>query len=137
MKGLEHIYHKKKIVATIFRKNISVSGLKFFTDLHNPFQIGIHQKSKGIKLAPHIHRLEKPLIIKTIQEILFVIKGKIRVTLYSKEGKVISRKILKKGDCVLFIDKGHGVDFLEDSRVFEIKQGPYPGSQFAKIYYNK
>lgn len=137
MKGLEHIYHKKKIAATVFRKDIPVSGLKFFTGLHNPFQIGIHQKSKGIKLAPHIHRLEKPLIIKTIQEILFVLKGKIRITIYSRQGKIISKKILYSGDSILLMEEGHGVDFLEESRVFEVKQGPYPGSQFAKIYYNK
>lgn len=134
MRGLENIFYNKKIIATIYRRYLSVKGLKFFTDLSNFFQIGIHERTKGVSLIPHIHKLDKPLSINTIQEVLFVQHGRIRIKFYTSSGDLITKKILKTGDCVLLISDGHGVDFLEDSRVLEIKQGPYPGSAHAKIH---
>lgn len=137
MKGIEKIYYKDRVAAIVFRRNIPVQGLKFFTGDLNPFQVGIHSRKKGTKLSPHIHEIVKPLTIKTIQEILFVQDGRIRLTLYNKNGEVIDKKILKPGDSVLLIAEGHGVDFLEDARIFEVKQGPYPGTKHAKIYFGK
>lgn len=137
MKGIEDIFSGKNLIAKIFRKNIQLSGVQFFTDSTNPLQIGIHERLKGVSLSPHIHRLTSTLKINTIQEILFVQRGKIKMTFYTNIGKYINQSILNKGDSVLLIDGGHGVEFLKDSRVFEVKQGPYPGSQNAKIYINK
>lgn len=136
MSGIENILSGKKLIAVVFRNNIKVSGVKFFTESKNPFQIGIHQRPKGLSLPAHMHKHYRSLIIDTIQEILLVQKGKIRITFYTKKGKIITSKILDLGDSVLLMDGGHGVEFLEDSRVFEVKQGPYPGSQFAKKYIN-
>lgn len=136
MSDVENIQSGKKLIAVVIRNNIKVSGVKFFTASKNPFQIGIHQRPKGLTLAPHVHKLDRPLIINTIQEILLVQKGKIKITFYTTKGKLITVKILDLGDSVLLMDGGHGVEFLEDSRVFEVKQGPYPGSQFAKKYIN-
>jgi len=137
MNGVEDIYSGKQLIAKIFRKNVKVSGVKFFTPLSNSFQVGIHQRPKGLKLSPHVHKLDQLLKIKTIQEILFVQEGKIKITFYTKKGKLITSKILGTSDSILLIAGGHGVEFLTDSRVFEVKQGPYPGSQNAKIYLNK
>lgn len=135
MLGVENIYSAKKIIAVIFRKNIKLSGVKFFTDASNPFQIGIHHRPKGVSLSPHVHKLTQSLTINAIQEILVVQKGKIKITFYTKKGKNISSKILRLGDSVLLMYEGHGVEFLEDSRIFEVKQGPYPGSKSAKTYF--
>lgn len=121
----------------IFRKHLDIPGVRFFTDERNPFQIGEHRRPKGTKLPPHIHIIEKPLVISTIQEVLVVQEGKIRVTLYTKEGTVIQKNILSAGDSMLLMDHGHGVDFLEDAKIFEVKQGPYPGTRHAKIYLSK
>lgn len=134
MKGVEKIFSKKKLIAVVYRKNIHVEGVKFLTEESNPFQIGLHSQEKGVKLTPHMHKLEKDLTITKIQEILFLVGGKIRVNLFDKNGHKITRKILTSGDSILLMDEGHGVDFLENSRIFEIKQGPYPGATNAKIF---
>lgn len=137
MKGVEKIKFGKKLLAIIFKKNIMFAGVKFFTDENNPFQVGIHFQKAGVTLAPHIHKLDKPPhTINTIQEILMIERGKIRVTIFSESGKVASKKVLTKGDSVLFLEGGHGVDFLEDSKVFLVKQGPFKGTMHAKIYLN-
>ena len=123
MKGIKDIVSGDKLIAKIFRKNIKLSGVQFFTDPTNPFQIGIHERSKGISLLPHIHKLTSTLKIRAIQEILFVQRGKIKMTFYTKIGKYITQSILNEGDSVLLINGGHGVEFLTDARVFEVKQG--------------
>lgn len=135
MKNIEKVENSKKLIALIFRNNIKVDGVKFLTDEKNPFQIGIHSRKKGVKLSPHVHRLDKPLTIKSIQEILYVVDGKIRVTLFTEKGKKITRKTLSPGDSILIISGGHGVDFLDDAKILELKQGPYPGPSKAKYFF--
>lgn len=134
MKGVEEITDGKDKIAIVVRKDVKVDGIKFFTDGENPFQIGVHDREKGISLPPHRHFLENNLTIDVIQEILFIQKGKIRVSLYNKKNKLIAKRTLNPQDAILLIEGGHGVDFIEDSRIFEVKQGPYPGSKKAKIY---
>jgi len=137
MKKIEEIADGKNKLAIVVRRDVKVDGIKFFTDENNPFQIGVHERKKGVSLTPHFHVLDHPLTIYSIQEILLIQKGKIRISLYSKKNKLIAKVVLNSGDTILLIDGGHGVDFLEDSRVFEVKQGPYPGSKKAKMYISK
>ncbi len=134
MSGVEKIYEKKKLIAIVYRKTIPVDGVKFLTDKSNPFQVGIHSRKKGTSLPPHVHKIEKPLTIKSIQEILYIVSGKVKVSLYGTNGKKIKSKTLLSGDSILLVSGGHGVEFLESSRIFEVKQGPYPGATKAKAF---
>ena len=128
MVGLEEINQKGKSLAIIFRNYIRVKGTKFFTEHINPFQVGIQYRKKGDHVIPHTHKINSPIIVNEIQEILFIQKGKIRLTLYSEKKEIIARKILTSGDAVLLLRGPHHVDFLEDTKIFELKQGPYPGA---------
>jgi len=134
MKGVEKIYQGKKLIAMIFRSYLQVKDVEFFTDDTNPFQLGAHDRKKGVSLRPHVHTVTKPLTIKSIQEWLFIPEGKVRVVLYTKKGEVLYRKILTAGDSILLMEGGHGVEFLEDSKIFEIKQGPYLPSHHSKLF---
>jgi hypothetical protein len=136
MNGATVVRGKKGDIAMIFRHTLAVDGVKFFTSEDNPFQIGIHARKKGVVLAPHVHLMEKPLTITSIQELLFISSGKIRVTLYETDGTKIEAVILTTGDAILLMNGGHGVDILEDSKIFELKQGPYPGTTHAKLYFD-
>lgn len=135
MKNVEKVENYGKLIAMIFRSNIKVESVKFLTGVESPFQIGIHDRKRGVNLPPHTHRIDKPIHIKSIQEILYVVDGKVRVTLLTEKGKRITNKTLSKGDSILLVSGGHGVDFLEDARIFEVKQGPYPGPSKAKSFF--
>ncbi len=134
MKGVEKIFHGKKLIAIVFKKKLQVKELEFFTDDESPFQIGAHNRKKGVKLTPHIHYLKKPIIINSLQEWLLVTEGKILVTLYTEKGEIIDKKTLSEGDSILLIEHGHGVEFLQNSKIFEIKQGPFLSSHHSKIF---
>jgi hypothetical protein len=39
---------------------------------------------------------------------------------------------MNMGDTILLIAGGHGFDILEDSKIIEVKQGPYEGAEQDK-----
>jgi hypothetical protein len=131
----EIITHDSVQTAMIFRSGMDVPpGVHFYTTEQTPFQIGFHNREKGVKLTPHVHRMDKPITVTEIQELLYIISGKIKVTMYAKDGQPYTSVDLLAGDSMLLMSGGHGVEYLEDTRMFEIKQGPYPGTSNAKIY---
>lgn len=134
MRGVEPVLFEKKEIACVYRASIAVDTIQFLTLPDNPFQIGIHDRKKPITLPPHIHNCPKAIIVSEIQEVLYVVKGKIRVTMMSENQKIISRKLLSAGDAILLKSQAHSVEFLGNCRVFEIKQGPYLGDKHAKHY---
>lgn len=134
MKGIEPVKYKGQEVACIYRKNIQVADIKFLTRPENFFQIGIHDRTNRIKLPAHTHNCPHPLTVDAIQEVLYVIRGKIRVSIVAENNKLIAKKLLSAGDAILLKSQAHGVEFLGNARVFEIKQGPYPGFKHAKHY---
>lgn len=133
-RGIEPILYHKKEIACVYRKTIKASGIRFLTTPDNAFQIGLHDRKLPVSLPAHIHNCPTPLSIPEIQEVLFVIKGKIRITMLTKNNTVIAKKLLSSGDAVLLKTQAHKVEFLGKARVFEIKQGPYPGDANAKHY---
>ena len=135
MKGVEEIFYQDRCIALVFRKDIPLhEGVQFLTTPDNPFQIGVHLAPTGKVMQPHFHRLDAPLTIETVEEILMVQSGKVAVSLYNASGDVISRIELEAGESILLMHEGHGVEILEEARIFEVKQGPYPGASKAKIY---
>jgi mannose-6-phosphate isomerase-like protein (cupin superfamily) len=133
-RGIEPIKYHKKDVACVYRNSIAVKGIRFLTLPDNPFQIGIHDRKEKTKLPAHIHNCPTPIAVPEIQEVLFVIRGKVRVTILSESNKPIAKKLLSAGDAILLMSQAHQVEFLGNARVFEIKQGPYPGDGHAKKY---
>lgn len=135
-KFVKHINHLGQDVALIVRAGYPIDNLEFFTNDQDPLQVGIHNKPAGVSLAPHIH-LSNTKVISEIQEVLYLIEGKVKVTYYTIDGDVIDSAILEKGDALIHFRMGHGFEILEPARIFEVKQGPYPGTQHAKIYLDK
>jgi oxalate decarboxylase/phosphoglucose isomerase-like protein (cupin superfamily) len=128
------IKHKNKLVAMVIRANHHVDNLKFFTPEHNPLQVGLHHKAAGVKVTPHVHRSQN-IQITEVHEVFYIIEGKVRLTMYSAEtGEKIRSVILKTGDSAVHMGEGHGLDFLERTLMFEVKQGPYQGVKTDKVY---
>lgn len=131
--SVEIIKKGKSVLAIIVRGDIKEKGVKFFTPHDYPFQIGFHNRKKGIILKPHYHPIQN-FNIKSSQEVLYVLLGSIKVDLYGINNKIFKSIILQTGDSILFVSGGHGVKFLKNSKVFEVKQGPYFGDKKAKIF---
>lgn len=120
------IYLKKKLLAILIsRKNLDQKDrINFFTDSKLPFQVASMKHPNGHQIIPHKHNMFLRKIHLT-SEVLFVLKGLIKVNFY-KENKSIFKSInLKKGDLIIFFGGIHGFEIKKNSHFIEIKQGPY------------
>ena len=80
-----------------------------------------------------MHR-SSPKTINEIQEVLYIEHGKVEVEFYESSGKKIGNAILNSGDTILLLSGGHGFNILEDTKMIEVKQGPYSGVEEDKGY---
>jgi hypothetical protein len=118
----------RQLAAIVIRKDFSKSGIEFFSPGEFSQQLGYMKRPKGYKIPPHLHLLH-PREIKLTQETLLVKSGKVKVKLYNQNKLLKKTLILKTGDVILLASGGHGFEFLEESELIEIKQGPYMESE--------
>ncbi len=122
---IEKIMQHHKMIAMILYNDEIEYGVHFYTPNTRTLQVGKQRRLVGEKIKAHKHVLVKTQRREPLQEVLYIEKGKMRVIFYNDGGKVIENRILKKGDLILLISGGHGFEFLEETEMIEIKQGPY------------
>lgn len=126
MSQVEQIEWEGEIIAVIVPGDVQSDGVKFFTPSSFSQQLGLLVHPKGATVRPHFHNLIAREVVVT-QEVLYVQQGKIEVDLYNGSGLRIATRILSEGDTIVLAGGGHGIRILEDSRIIEVKQGPYAG----------
>ncbi len=119
--------------ALLFKAIEVTDGVRFLTEPDQEFQTGIMERPAGYVIKPHTHPRDEK-VIHGLSEFLYMEKGSIRVTVYDEEWKVLGTETLGPRDFLLFFRGGHGIEILEDCRMIEVKQGPYPGAAAAKSF---
>lgn len=99
------------------------------TDNGWPLQIIMLERQKGAITLPHYHVPNEPLPpLPTRHQILMCQSGRARVGIFTRQGVSLGDVFLEPNDLLLMAE-GHEVEFLEPkTRLIEIKQGPFPGS---------
>ena len=121
---LEYIKGKDNLLlAIIIRRGFSDEGVSFVTPPENFLQLGILNHKEGSKIKPHLHK-EKLRTINYTQEVLHLEYGKVETEFY-QNNQVIKKCLLFSGDTIILLAGGHGFNILEDTKMIEIKQGPY------------
>jgi hypothetical protein len=92
-------------------------GIEFFTAPEDWIQIGGMKRPAGYVVRPHWH-------LRSTKEVLFVKSGSVCVSGYTRLGGCYSSHYLFAGEMAT-LPQGHGLVFVEDSELFEVKQGPY------------
>ncbi len=122
---IEYVKHKNQQFALIVRKKHPRKlGVNFFTPVkfNQQFSNIIHRKGHIIK--PHLHNKIKRKIF-TTSEVIIIEQGKLRVDFYTNKKKYLFSKILDQGDIILLINGAHGFKIIKNTRMIEVKQGPY------------
>lgn len=130
---VEKITFKDQILAIVVRNGSTNQELQWPTPPDFPLQLGIHERKKGSFLIPHNHIPFDVLKNLQVQEFIYLEKGKLKFFLYH-EKKEVETVILNAKEMIL-LNCGHSVEFLEDSKIVEIKQGPYRGNDMEKEYF--
>jgi mannose-6-phosphate isomerase-like protein (cupin superfamily) len=122
----EYVQRGGQILAIIIRRSYTNSGIEFFTPDGFSQQLAYMSHPAGKNIQPHVHNIVKREVLYT-KEVLFIRKGKIRADFYTDDREYVCSRILKAGDVMLLASGGHGFEMLEDTEMFEVKQGPYAG----------
>ena len=131
--SVENILKDGKILAIIVRGGFYKLGCTFVSPNEFPFQLGIHVRKAKEHIKPHRHIPFKKLEDIPVQEYLYIESGSVEVGFYDNNKK-FGTTVLKGRDMVLF-NCAHEVTFLEDTKLIEIKQGPYRGKDVEKEYF--
>lgn len=122
---VEKIIYNGQVFATIFYNRPIEPGVHFFTGDQNSLQIGKQRRKKGELIKPHKHMPVKVKRTETLQEVLYIEKGKVKITFYDDQNRSFENRVLGEKDMILLIRGGHGFEFLEETEMIEVKQGPY------------
>ncbi len=129
---LEKIYHDDIHIASIIRPLLSKEGLTFLTEDENYMQIGIWNYKKNKKLEAHYHTEYSREAFKT-NEVVYVIKGSIKVNLYTENGNLIKTVNIEKNELIVLFNGAHEYIMNEDSLIIESKNGPYYGPEKDRV----
>jgi hypothetical protein len=121
---IRRVISEGKLIAVIIPHDFHRDGIEFFTPNEFSQQLGYMKHPAGHKIQAHAHKLVARKIHYT-HETLLVKSGRIRIDLFTDDKKFIKSEDLVGGDVILLAAGGHGLVFLADSEVIEIKQGPY------------
>ncbi len=132
-KMIEKVQLDGKFIALIMYGGPVSEGINFITPDDNPLQVGVLNHKSGTVIRPHRHKTSK-IEIRSIQEMLYIEKGRVQVDLYNDEGTKSVTKTLSAGDMILLMAGGHGLNIIEDANIIEVKQGPYRGIKEDKEF---
>ena len=122
------IEHNGVELGAIVRSTYHNSGIGFFSEEKDGLQLGYMNRPDGHVIVPHTHNKIKREVYYT-EEILFIRSGEVRVDFYDDNQQYIESHMVHSGDIVILKGGGHGFKVLERADIFEVKQGPYLGTQ--------
>lgn len=133
MNTIQEISEDGKMYALVYNHEMTADGVRFLTPTEYTLQVGLLEHPAGHTVRPHRHPNIK-YNVGTTQEFLYIETGKVEATIYRDDWSIVTTFIMEAGDFALFVNGGHSFKMLEPARIVEIKQGPYPGDDKAKIF---
>ena len=111
------------------------AALNFWSADEDFIQVGTWTHPAGTILPAHTHNVFARTSFRT-QEVVYVVSGSILAQIYSEGEVLIAERVMREGDLLVCLNGGHGYSILEkDSRVLEIKNGPYLGPDLDRRRY--
>src|SRR5437016_2367178 len=122
------IKDSETLLAIIVSHSFHEQGIHFFTSKELSQQLAYMRHPAGKIIDAHVHN-PVPREVQYTQEVLFIIRGKLRVDFYNDSQQYLESRILTAGDVILLIRGGHGFEVIEELEMIEVKQGPHVGEQ--------
>ncbi|WP_035771416.1 hypothetical protein [Butyrivibrio sp. FCS006] len=115
-----------KTLAIVIKHDYDKPGITFCTPDDFSQQLAYMHHPVGHVILPHVHNEVKREVLFT-KEVLVLKKGRLRCDFYTDAHEYIKSIELVGGDVILLASGGHGFVCLEETEMYEIKQGPYAG----------
>ena len=125
-KNIKNIIYNDELYSSIFDLNNISEGLDFLTNDESFIQVGTWKYEKGKILDAHYHNtFERKSFI--TQEVVLVLEGSIICNLYTKDGNFIATEEINQNQFIIQYQGIHEYEIMKDSKILEIKNGPYFG----------
>lgn len=131
--SIEAIEYNGVRYAEVLRADTRAEKTIFFSPAESSFQFGLLAHEAGFVEAPHYHR-PVTRTITDLQQMFVVQRGVVAVQLYDDDGKLIREVILHPGDAIALIHGVHAIRVIEDMQCISVKQGPFLGTEFDKVF---
>ena len=126
MDGIEFLVDGEDVLALIIRATVMPEKTTFVTPDSFTQQAGFVVYPSGGDIPAHDHLPIHRELVGTA-ETLFVRKGRVEARIYNRQRQLFATRELSTGDVLMLVNGGHGFTMLEDTVLFEVKQGPYTG----------
>ena len=122
---IRHVREAYKIADPLLERTTKAH----ITDNSWPLQIIVLERDPGGTTLPHYHVPTEALPeLPTRHQILICQSGKARVGIFTRQGQALGEVVMRPNDLFCCLE-GHEVEFLErGTRLVEVKQGPFPGT---------
>ena len=131
--NIEYVKANNELLAIVVKNTYSDKGINFLTPEELTLQFGIHNRESKEQSKPHKHFIIPELFDTPILEVFHIVKGKVKVTFFDDKANVLNSVILETGDSLINTGVNtHSVDYLEKTKMIEVKQGPYRGKEQDK-----
>lgn len=124
--NVERIESGGALLAIVVRSAELPTETTFLTPPEAVLQAGYVVRAAGGEVERHVHKPLERNVVGT-PEVLVVSSGACEVDIYTPERQLVTTSTLRTGDVLVMTGGGHGFRMIEDTVLFEVKQGPYPG----------
>lgn len=128
MNAVEIVNDEMGPIAYFINRDWRPEKTEFLTPNDFGQQMGMIVYGKGESIQPHKHL---PIVreVHGTSECVMVKKGSCFIDIYNSGKQILESRIMKEGDIVLLLGGAHGFRMIEDTILFEVKQGPYAGDK--------
>ena len=122
------VFFEDRHFASIHNFNEMNEGLSFLTSDESFIQVGTWNYEKNKILDAHYHNYFERNSYRT-QEVVIVLEGKIKCNLFTEEGIEVHSEVINEGQMIIQYLSLNEYEILENTKVIEVKNGPYFGPE--------
>ena len=119
--------------AEVIWAHAKVEQTTFFSLPESSFQFGLLAQKAGYQEKPHYHR-SVTREIADLQQMFVVQRGVVAVQIFRDDLTLLRELILRAGDAIVLIHGVHGLRIIEDMQCLSVKQGPFLGTEYDKVF---
>ena len=127
------IFFNDILIAVVVTEMPDSPGVYFMTPHSALQQIGFQHRKAGEHVPLHAHE-RGPVVVNNFAEVIIVKRGKMKVALFSQAGDFIEEVFIASGGMILLESGAHEITFIEETEIYEVKQGPYIGRAEKRFF---
>lgn len=130
---MKRLVRDNKTYAVLLSAEDFQPGAKFISEPEWRLQVGLLTLPAGHTISAHTHLPKDACPLELTQEFLLVLRGKMEVDFFDETGQGFHTETMREGDALFHIRGGHAFRFFEETRLIEVKSGPYRGRENDKV----